>query len=79
MFITIRIVFEAAIMDLAHTVWSDSIRTNPVRLLDLEYISLAIGITFALFGSWVRGISGLEATILATSDSLRQLFVLIGC
>ena len=41
-------------MDLPHPVWSDSICTNPIRLLDLENVGLAVGTSF---------ISHLEAEI----------------
>ena len=37
---------EATILDLPHMVWSDSICTNPIRLLDLENVSLAVGVSF---------------------------------
>ena len=37
---------EATILDLPLPVWSDSICTNLIRLLDLENVGLAVGILF---------------------------------
>jgi len=37
---------EATIMDLPHTIWSDIMCTNPIQLLDLEYLGLADKISF---------------------------------
>ena len=37
---------EAAMLDLPHPVWSDSVGTNPIRLLDLENVGLAVEFSF---------------------------------
>ena len=37
---------EAAILDLPHPVWSDSVCTSRIRLMDLENVGLAVGISF---------------------------------
>ena len=33
-------------MDIPHPVWSDSVGISPIRLLDLENVDLAVGISF---------------------------------
>ena len=37
---------EATILVLPHPVWSDSVCTSPIRLLDLENVGLTVGISF---------------------------------
>ena len=37
---------KAAILDLSHPVWSHSVCTGPIRLLNLENVGLAVGISF---------------------------------
>jgi len=56
---------DAAILNYPLPVWSDSIWTSPIQMLDLKNVSLAVGILFSILSrSWDISISGLEAAIL---------------